>query len=110
VLWPNTSTPTTSTGRWWMLIGDNSFAYKSELRGSANRRVRHASRNDGKAVESLRELSSAKSCQPIGGSSKGIENGADCRNTTAFSRKHIFRGQGAEGVCPRLTVAGRGEK
>src|SRR5215204_663749 len=40
------------------------------LRGSANRRVAYVSRNDGKAVESLLELPSKKSCQPIGGSSK----------------------------------------
>jgi hypothetical protein len=40
------------------------------LRGSVNRRVAYASRHDGKAIESLCELSSIKSCQPIGGSSK----------------------------------------
>src|SRR5215217_7185587 len=40
-----------------------------ELRGSANRRVAYVSRNNGKAVESLLELPSMKSCQPIGGSS-----------------------------------------
>src|SRR5215218_11441082 len=39
------------------------------LRGSANRRVAYVSRNNGKAVESLLELPSMKSCQPIGGSS-----------------------------------------
>jgi uncharacterized membrane protein YphA (DoxX/SURF4 family) len=39
------------------------------LRDSVNRRVAYVSRNDRKAVESLRELLSAKSCQPIGGSS-----------------------------------------
>src|SRR5215216_1396416 len=41
-----------------------------QLRGSANRRVAYVSRNNGKAVESLLELPSMKSCQPIGGSSK----------------------------------------
>jgi hypothetical protein len=45
----------------------------SELRGSANRRVAHVSRSEVKAVESLRELSSMTSCQPIGGSSKQAE-------------------------------------
>jgi hypothetical protein len=40
------------------------------LRGSTNRQVAYASRNDGKAVESLWELPRKKSCQPIGGSSK----------------------------------------
>src|SRR5215218_3062590 len=39
-------------------------------RGSANRREAYVSRNNGKAVESLLELPSMKSCQPIGGSSK----------------------------------------
>ena len=40
-----------------------------ELRGSANRRVAYVSRNNGKAVESLLELPSMKSCRPNGGSS-----------------------------------------
>jgi hypothetical protein len=40
-----------------------------ELRGSVNRRVTYVSRHDGRAVESLGERSSIKSCQPIDGSS-----------------------------------------
>src|SRR5215218_2795069 len=46
------------------------------LRGSANRRVAYVSRNNGKAVESLLELPSMKSCQPIGGSSKLVSRRA----------------------------------
>src|SRR5215203_7516541 len=41
-----------------------------DLRGSANRRVAYVARDDGKALESLWELPSMKSYQPIGGSSK----------------------------------------
>jgi hypothetical protein len=43
---------------------------RHRLRGSVNRRVSQVSRRDRKAVESLRELPSMKSCQPIDGSSK----------------------------------------
>src|SRR5829696_7781581 len=41
----------------------------TELRASANRRVSYVSSDDTKAFSSRRELSSAKSCQPIGGAS-----------------------------------------
>src|SRR5215213_9338716 len=40
------------------------------LRASANRRVSYVSSDDTKAFPSRRGLSSAKSCQPIGGASK----------------------------------------
>ena len=43
---------------------------KEWLIGSAYRRVACVSRNEGKAVESPRELSSIKGFQPKGGSSK----------------------------------------
>jgi hypothetical protein len=43
------------------------------LRGFVNRRVAYVSRKDAKAVESLWELPSMKSCQPIDGSSLEAE-------------------------------------
>src|SRR5215208_2901215 len=39
----------------------------ARVRASVNRRVAYVSRHDGKAVESLGELSSIKNCQPIDG-------------------------------------------
>src|SRR5215216_4517977 len=58
-------TPCTSSS-----LGGKLSSSTKLLRGSANRRVAYVSRNNGKAVESLLELPSMKSCQPIGGSSK----------------------------------------
>ena len=56
-----------AAGRWNGTLG--SFRHRPRFRASVNRRVAYVTRNEEKAVKSLSELLSMKSCQPIGGSS-----------------------------------------
>src|SRR5215212_9298537 len=53
---------------------------KVELRACANRRVSYVSKSSKKAVQSLREVSCAKGCPPIGAASK--------KNSARFNSVH----------------------
>ena len=73
------------------------YRSNSVLRGSVKRRVVHVSRHDGKAVESLEELSSIKSCQPIDGSSKTILKALSAMSPPPQLRvplEQVFSGRG----------------
>ena len=57
-----------------MMNNTETLTNSRKLRACANRRVAYVSRSSQKAVQSLREMSCAKSCPPIGAASKVQRN------------------------------------
>jgi len=67
----------------------------TQLRACANRRVAYVTRACVKAIKSLRELPSAKSCQPIGAASK---SGACMRERPKASLGEVLRSRSSDAV------------